>query len=134
MTDVDSILDNATQWTTESLTKPTIKTGQIYSLHFLSRGIIVRRASSEDELVGVIDRNAYSFESQEAWLCSIVSTTEDDLDNIIGCVKRILAEYTQVSGHETYMTWQGGDFRTFNIVSFEFHFVILRQKAMQTEY
>jgi len=135
MTDIDSILDNATQWTTEGVTKPTIKVGQTYSIKLMSRGIVVKRVTSEDELIGVIDRNAYSINSHEAWICDIVSSTsEDDLDNIMGCIKRILAEYSQVSGHETYLSWQGGDFKPFNNVRWEFHFIILRMKSLQTEF
>lgn len=135
MTDVDSILDNATQWATEGVTKPTIKTGQVYSIKLMSRGIVLKRVTSEDELIGIVDRNAYSINSHEAWIVAMVSSTsEDDLDNIIGCVKRIIAEYSQVVGHETYLTWQGGDFKYFNNVRFEFHFVILRMKSLQTEF
>ncbi len=135
MTDVNTILDNATQWVTESVTKPTIKVGQLHSIRMMNRGIVVKRISSDDELFGVIDRNAYSVESQEAWTCGMVSTTsEDDLDAIIGCVKRILAEYGQVSGEETYLTWQGGEYKYFNNVRFEFYFVILRKKSLQQEF
>lgn len=135
MTDVNIILDNATQWATEGVTKPTIKTGQIYSIKLMSRGIVVKRVTSEDELIGIIDRNAYSINSNEAWIVDIVSSTsKDDLDDIIECIKRILAEYTQVSGEETYLTWQGGDFKPFNNVRWEFRFVILRMKSLQTEF
>lgn len=135
MTDINSILDNATQWATEGVTKPTIKVGQTYNISMMSRGIVVKRVTSEDELIGVIDRNAYSIDSHEAWICAMVSSTsEDDLDNIIGVVKRILAEYPQVSGHETYLNWQGGDFKPFNNVRWEFYFNILRMKSLQTEF
>lgn len=135
MTDINTILDDASQWATESVTKPTIKTGQIHNLAMMVRGITTQRVSSEDQLIGVMTRNAYSINSVEMWICDIVThTSEDDLDNIVGVVKRIIAEYGQVSGHETYLTWDGGDYRTFNNIRFEFHFVILRNKALQTEY
>ncbi len=135
MTDINTILDNATQWATESVTKPSIKTGQIHSLSMMTRGIVVQRVSSEDQLVGIIDRNAYSIDSTEMWICSIVThTSEDDLDNIVGCVKRIIAEYGQVQGEETYLNWDGGNYNYFNNIRFEFNFVILRMKAMQTEF
>lgn len=135
MTDIDSILDNATQWATESVTKPTIKVGQLHSLNMMSRGIIVKRVSSDDELIGVVDRHAYSIDSQEAWICGIVThTSEDDLDNIVGCIKRIIAEYGMVDNEETYLNWAGGDYKYFNNIRFEFHFVIVRKKVSQTEF
>ena len=135
MTDINTILENATQWATESVTKPTIKVGQLHSLAMMSRGIVTKRVTSEDELIGVMERNAYSINSHEVWICGMVSSTsEDDLDDIIGVCKRIIAEYTQVAGQETYLDWDGGDFVYFNNTRFEFHFVILRKKSLQTEF
>lgn len=134
MTDVDSILDNATQWATESVTKPSIKTGQLHSVRMMSRGIVVKRVSSDDELVGVIDRHAYSIASHEIWLCAMVSmTSEDDLDAIVGCVKRIIAEY-EATSTESHLNWQGGDYKYFNNVRFEFFFAIMRKKSMRLEF
>ena len=75
MTDVDSILDSATQWATESVTKPLIKTGQLHNISMMSRGIVVKKVNSDDELVGVVDRHAYSIDSHEVWLCAKVSST-----------------------------------------------------------
>ena len=135
MTSINSILENATQWVTEGVTEPTIKTGQLHSLTMMSRGIVVKKVKSDDELIGVIDRNAYSINSHEVWTCGMVSSTsEADLEAIVGCVKRIIAEYTQVAGHETYLDWDGGEYNIINNIRFEFHFAILRQKALQTEF
>lgn len=134
MTDIDSILDNATQWATESVTKPTIKTGQIHNITMMSRGIVVKRVSSDDELIGVIDRHAYSIDSHEIWVCAMVSSTsENDLDGIVGCVKRIIAEYVATST-ESHLDWQGGDYKYFNNVRFEFFFAIVRKKSMRLEF
>ena len=135
MTSINSILENATQWVTESVTEPTIKTGQLHSLAMMSRGIVVKKIKSDDELIGVMERNAYSINSHEVWVCGMVSSTsEADLEAIVGCVKRIIAEYPQVAGHETYLNWDGGEYNIINNIRFEFHFVILRQKALQTEF
>lgn len=135
MTDINSILDNATQWTTEGVTKPSIVTGQLWSLSMMSRGIVCYKLTSEDELTGVIDRHTYSVDSYEAWTVGMVSSTSfADLESIIGCVKRICAEYSQVSGHETYLTWMGGTYKHFNNKRFEFKFTILRMKSLQAEF
>lgn len=135
MTDVDDILDNATQWTTESVTKPTIKTGQLHSSHLMTRGIVVQKLRSEDELIGVVDRNRYSIRSHDVWSCvAVTHTSEADLDAIIGCMKRIIAEYTPVADNETYLNWSGGEISNFNNIRFEFYFVITRQKAMIAEW
>lgn len=135
MTDINNILDNATQWATESVTKPSILTGQLHDINMMSRGIVVKRISSEDQLIGVMERNAYSINSMEMWTCDFVShTSYADLEAMIGVVKRIIAEYGQVDGEETYLNWDGGDFMIFNNVRFEFRFVILRNKALQTEF
>lgn len=130
MTDVDSILDAATQWATESVTEPQIKTGQLHSLAIMSRGIVVMKINSNDELIGVVDRNRYSIDSHEIWTCDIVSMTSfADLDAIVGCVKRILAEYVPVVGNENHFEWQGGDYVHFNNIRFEFHFAIIKKKS-----
>jgi hypothetical protein len=135
MTDIDSILDNATQWATEGITKPAIKTGQLHSLRIMSRGIVVKKLTSDDELIGVVDRHAYSVNSHEIWACGIVSMTSfADLEDMIGVVKRIVAEYTQVADEETYLTWAGGDYKHWNNKRFEFRFAIIRNKALQTEF
>lgn len=134
MTDIDSILDNATQWTTESVTKPTIKTGQLFSAHQMNRGIVVRKVTRDDQLVGIVDRSHYSVDSHEAWICDIVSTTSADLENMIGCVYRIIAEYPYTDGEETYLTWEGGTYRIVNNFRFSYSFVILRKKSIQSEF
>ena len=135
MTSINSILENATQWVTEGVTEPTIKTGQLHNIAMMSRGIVVQKIKSDDELIGVMERNAYSINSHEVWICQMVSSTsEADLEAIIGCVKRIIAEYSQVAGHETYLNWDGGEYNIINNIRFEFSFVILRQKALQTEF
>jgi len=135
MTDINSILDNATQWATESVTKPSILTGQLHNISMMSRGIVVKKMSSEDQLIGVMSRNAYSVDSVEMWTCDIVSHTSfADLEAIIGVVKRIIAEYGQVADEETYLNWDGGSYTHFNNIRFEFRFVILRNKALQVEY
>jgi hypothetical protein len=135
MTDINSVLDNATQWTTEGVTKPSILTGQLHNINMMGRGIVTTRVSSEDQLIGVMERNAYSVNSIEMWTCDMVSNISyADLENMVGVVKRIIAEYGQVAGEETYLNWDGGEFYIFNNVRFEFHFVILRNKALQTEF
>ena len=135
MTDVDTILDNATQWATESVTKPSILTGQLHSINMMSRGIVVKKVTSDDELIGVVDRHAYSIDSSEIWVCAMVSSTSfSDLDDIVGTVKRIIAEYAQVAGEETYLNWAGGDYKHWNNRRFEFRFAIMRMKSLQTEF
>lgn len=134
MTDLDSILENATQWATESVTKPTIKTGQLHNLDMMSRGIVVRKITSDDELVGVVDRNRYSLNSHEIWSCSIVTMTSfADLEAVIQCIKRILAEYT-FTGTENHLEWEGGDYLHFNNIRFEFHFGVVVKKSMIAEW
>jgi len=134
MTDVDSILDNATQWATEGVTKPTIKTGQLHSVRMMTRGIIVKKVTRDDELIGVVDRSKYSVRSHDAWVCAITTmTSADDLENIIGCIYRIIAEYTQTST-ETYLDWQGGTYDIWNNKRWTFRFAILRNKALQSEF
>ncbi len=135
MTDIDTILDNATQWATESITKPSIKTGQLHSIEMMSRGIVVKKITSDDELIGVVDRHTYSIDSQEIWVCAMISSTSfSDLEDIIGVVKRIIAEYEQVANNETYLTWAGGDYNHWNNRRFEFRFAIARMKSRQTEF
>lgn len=134
MTDVNTILDNATQWATESVTKPTIKTGQLHSLDMMTRGIVVRKIVSDDELVGVVDRNRYSIDSHEIWSCGIVTMTSfADLEAIIQCIKRILAEYTFTTT-ENHLEWQGGDYIHFNNIRFQFQFGIVLKKSMIAEW
>jgi len=134
MTDVDDILKNATQWATESVTKPSIFTGQLHSVRQMTRGIVVKKVSSDDELTGVIDRNAYSVSSHEVWICTMVDSTAADLKAMLGCVKRIIAEYEQVAGEETYLNWAGGEYKIWNNKRFEFRFAIMRFKSVQTEF
>lgn len=134
MTDVNTILDNATQWATESVTKPTIKTGQLHSLDMMTRGIVVRKIVSDDELVGVVDRNRYSIDSHEIWSCGIVTMTSfADLEAIIQCIKRILAEYTFTTT-ENHLEWQGGDYIHFNNIRFQFQFGVVLKKSMIAEW
>jgi len=134
MTDVDDILDNATQWATESVTKPTILTGQLYNTKQMTRGIVVKKVSSDDELTGVIDRNAYSVSSHELWICAMVDPTAAGLEAMLGTVKRIIAEYKQVPDEETYLNWAGGEYKIWNNKRFEFRFAIIRFKSVQTEF
>lgn len=134
MTDIKDILDNATQWTTESVTKPTVYYGQLRTTYSLNRGIMVKKITREDKLIGVIDRRFFSADSQEGWICRIVSTTESDLDNIIKVIERICAEYAMVDGEETYLTWQGGDYKLFNNIRWEYSMVIVRMKSLQAGY
>ena len=135
MTDVNTILEEATQWVTESVTEPQIKTGQLHSLSMMSRGIVVMKINSDDELVGVLDRNRYSINSHEIWSCDVVSMTSfADLDAIVGVIKRILAEYTKVESEENHFEWQGGDYVHFNNIRFEFHFAIIKKKSMIAEW
>ena len=135
MTDVDDILDNATQWATESVTKPTIKTGQLHSIYLMTRGIVVLKLRSDDELIGVVDRNRYSVNSHDVWSCVVVThTSYADIDAIIGCIKRIIAEYNAVADNETFLNWEGGEFSVWNNVRFEFYFTILRKKSMIAEW
>lgn len=135
MTDINTILDDATQWATEGVIKPVIKTGQLHSIKMMSRGIVVKKLTSDDELIGVVDRHAYSIDSHEIWACVMVSSTSfDDLENIIGVVKRIIAEYTQVVDEETFLNWAGGDYNHWNNKRFEFSFAIMRMKSLQTEF
>ena len=134
MTDVNTILDNATQWATESVTKPTIKTGQLHSLDMMTRGIVVRKIVSDDELVGVVDRNRYSIDSHEIWSCGIVTMTSfADLEAIIQCIKRVLAEYTFTTT-ENHLEWQGGDYIHFNNIRFQFQFGVVLKKSMIAEW
>jgi poly-beta-hydroxyalkanoate depolymerase len=134
MTDVNDILNNALQWTIEGITKPSIKTGQIQSIKTMNRGIVVKIVNSDDELIGVIDRHAYSIDSHEIWICAMVSSTsQNDLTNIIGCVKRICAEH-EANTAESHLEWQGGDYKIFNNKRFEFFFAIMRKKSMRLEF
>ena len=135
MTDIDYILDNATQWATESVTKPSILTGQLHSIMMMTRGIVVKKINFDDELIGIVDRNAYSVSSHEIWSCVMVSSTSfADLEAMIGVVKRIIAEYTQVVDEETYLNWAGGDYKHWNNTRFQVNFAIVRNKALQTEF
>lgn len=134
MTDVNSVLDSASQWATESVTKPSIKTGQLISLYMMSRGIVVKKINRDDDLIGIIDRSAYSIDSHEIWTCGVVSMTSfADLEAILGCIKRILAEYTLTST-ENHFEWQGGDYFHFNNIRFEYHFAIIRKLSMIKEW
>jgi len=134
MTDINNILINAIQWETENVTKPSILTGQLHNIQMMLRGIVVKKMSSNDELMGVIDRNVYSVDSHEIWTCEMIDISADDLEAMIGCVKRIIAEYTQVEGEETYLTWAGGEYFIWNNVRFGFSFAIMRMKSVQTEF
>ena len=134
MTDVDSVLDSATQWATEGVTKPSILTGQLHSILMMSRGIVVKKINRDDDLIGVIDRSAYSIDSHEIWTCGVVSSTSfADLEAVLGCIKRIFAEYTLTST-ENHFEWQGGDYKHFNNIRFEYHFAIVRKLSMIKEW
>ena len=134
MTDVNSILNDASQWTTEGVTKPSIKTGQLHSIGMMSRGIVVKKINRDDDLIGVIDRSAYSIDSHEIWTCNVVSMTSfADLEAILGCIKRILAEYA-LSTTENHLEWQGGDYIHFNNIRFEYYFAIIRKISMIKEW
>jgi len=134
MTDINTILEDATQWATESVTEPTIKTGQLHSIDLMTRGIVVKKITSDDELVGVIDRNRYSVNSHEIWSVHIATqTSATDMKNIIGCIKRICAEYTFTSD-ENHLEWQGGDYVIHNNKRWEFYFSIVRKKSGITEW
>lgn len=100
----------------------------------MTRGIIIRKVTSDDELVGVVDRNRYSINSHEIWSCGIVTMTSfADLDAIIQCIKRILAEYT-FTPSENHLEWQGGDYIHFNNIRFQFFFGIVLKKSMIAEW
>jgi len=133
MTDLDSILDNATQWATEGVTKPTITTEQLLSIYQFTRGIVVRLLDDSDELMGVIDRRYYSPDSHDAWACKIVSSTLSDLRDIKNVIKRICAEYAPTST-ENIMEWQPATYKIFNNVRFEYTFVILIRRAVLAGY
>ena len=134
MTDVDDVLNNATQWATEGITKPLIKTGQLHSINIMRRGIVVKEINFDDDLVGVFDRNRYSIDSHDIWSCAVVSSISfADLKNILGVIKRILAEYTPTAT-ENHFEWQGGDYKHFNNVRFECYFAIIKKKSMIIEF
>jgi len=135
MTNVKTILEAATQWVTEGVTEPTVKTGQLHSLHLMNRGIMLSIITADDDLVGVLDRNRYSINSHEIWTCSVVSNTSlTDLQNIVTTIKRILAEYSRVEDHENHFEWQSGDYSRWNNSRHEFHFAIIKKKSMIAEW
>jgi len=134
MADINDILNDATQWATESITKPKILTGQLRNIDTMTRGIVVKRLTNNDELVGVIDRNRYSIDSHEIWNCAVASMTSFvDLDNILGVIKRICAEYTATSA-ENHLEWQGGDYVHFNNIRFVYYFALIKKKSMIAEW
>lgn len=135
MTSVITVLESATQWVTESVTEPQVKSAQVMSLHQMSRGILVGIVTTDDELVGVIDRNLYSVDSHTIWMCSVVSSTSlADLEAILGCIKRILAQYERVEDEENHFEWQSGEYNRFNNVRHEYHFAIIQKKSAIAEW
>lgn len=133
MTDFNDILDNATQWATEGVTKPSIKEGQIYNINQFTRGIVVKAVTNEDEIIGVIDRRFYDPDSHDAWICDVAAPTRADLLSIIGVIKRICAEYAPTSA-ENILRWESGDYGLFNNTRFTFNFVVLIHKALIAEW
>lgn len=135
MTNLKTVLEGASQWATESLTEPQVKSQQLHSLHLMTRGIMIGLLNDDDALVGVVDRNLYSIHSHEIWTCSVVSSTSlTDLRAIVGCIKRILAEYTRVEDHENHFEWQGGEYSRFNNVRHEYHFAVVKKKSAIAEW
>lgn len=133
MTDFNDILDNATQWATEGVTKPAIVVGQLISIRQYTRGIIVRLVSNEDEIIGVIDRRFYDPDSHDAWTCVLVAPTLADMRAIMGVIKRISAEYSPTAT-ENILRWESGDYDIFNNTRFTFDFVVLIHKALIAEW
>lgn len=133
MTDLNDILDDATQWATEGITKPTITTEQLLSISQFNRGIVVRLLSDTDELMGVIDRRYFTPESHDAWSCKIASTSLSDLKDIKNTIKRIIAEYDPTS-EENILEWQSATYGIFNNVRFTYTLVIILRKAVIAGY
>ena len=126
MTDINDIISD--NFDTGICPKPDIIDDSRACRRGYTRVISTRRTTTIDDIQGITQRQFFNPDAYDAWICWIISTTESDAENIIKAVKKLCATYIPTS-EENILEWQGGDWKPFNNVRFEFTFVLLKRKS-----
>ena len=97
------------------------------------RVISTRRASTIDEIEGITGRQFFDKDSYDGWVCWAISTTETDCENIIKAIKKVVATFTPTAD-ENIIQYDGGEWKPFNGVRYEFRFTLLKRKSGKAAY
>lgn len=114
-------------------TKPDIIDDTKMSRRGFERVISTRRASTIDEIEGITGRQFWDKDSYDGWICWAISTTEADCENIMKAIKKVAATFTPTT-EENIIQYEGGEWKPFNGVRYEFRFVLLKRKAGMQAY
>ena len=126
MTDINIIIND--NWDTGICVKPDIIDDSRDSRRGYQRVVSTRRSTTIDDIEGIVQRQFFNPDAYDAWITWIISNTEVDADNMIKAIKKVCATFTPTSD-ENILEWEGGDWKPFNGVRYEFKFVLLKRKS-----
>ena len=126
MTDINDIID--ANFDEGICTKPDIIDDSKACRRGFTRVISTRRTTTIDDIEGIAQRRFFNPDAYDAWITWVISNTEADAENIIKAIKKICSTYTPTS-EENILEWQGGDWKPFNNIRYQFKFVLLKRKS-----
>lgn len=126
MTDINDIISD--NWDTDICSKPAIIDDSRLNRRWYQRVVSTRRSTTIDEIEGITGREFFNPDSYDGWICWAISNTESDCEDIIKAIKKICATYSPTSS-EKILEWEGGNWRPFNGIRYEFRFVLLKRKS-----
>ena len=133
MTDINDIIND--NWDTGICTKPDIIDDTKACRRGFERVVSTKRTTTVDDIEGIVKRQFFNPDAYDAWITWIisqkssnVSDPETDVENMIKAIKKLCATFTPTS-EENILQWEGGDWKPFNNVRYEFKFVLLRRKS-----
>ena len=138
MTDINDIIND--NWDINICAKPDIIDDTKTSRRGYGRVVSTRRTTTIDDIEGIVERRFFNPDSYDAWITwiissknSVVSDPEDDVENMIKAIKKICSTFTP-TGDENILEWEGGDWKPFNNVRYQFKFVLLKRKGGMQAY
>lgn len=126
MTSLNTIFDN--NFDDSITTKPNFYNRTIRNPVSMLRGVVTLLANTDDEIIGIIQRNHYDPESYDGYICWVVAQTLSDARNIIKGLKKVASTLTPTDD-ETVMQWETGDWEIFGTHRFIFRFIVLVRKS-----
>jgi hypothetical protein len=127
MTELEDIIDAGFDGTI--CTEPPIHRGEVRNITSCTRAIIVELNNSDDMVMGIMDQAHYNPDSYDGWICKLCTETSyADALNIIKAIKKVCSTYAATSA-ENILQWEGGTWKIFNEMRWEFTFVIMVYRA-----
>jgi len=114
-------------------TKPNFFDENKRSHRTVSRGVTTLLMTTEDAIIGVVDRIHFDVNSHDAYICTVVSTSLTDAKNIIKGLKKVCATYIPTSV-ENMIEWEGGNWKIFTYARYVYQFTVIVRKAIIEAY